>query len=273
MKQNRISYGGLAPFDFKINNYEITSSSPLNEHNDHIHNECEIYINLGGDVSFSVENSVYPVMPGNIIITRPGERHHCVYHSARLHSHFWILFQADGNEHLLDIFYNREAGRRNLLIPDPGDGKRILALCRNMSDKKLNEAEKYYYFFELIYLLGRAAFVNAPQKEENGFMPKAVNYINDRITEPVKVADIAEFCSVSINTLERHFEKLFGTSPSEYIKRKRLANATRLLSDGYSITDAAEQSGFSDVSRFIGLFKKTYGITPLKYKKSREADR
>ena len=57
-------------------------------------------------------------------------------------------------------------------------------------------------------------------------------------------------------------------SPSEYIKKKRLANAAKLLSKGYTVSEASSQSGFSDYSNFIALFKKTYGVTPLKYKKN-----
>ena len=32
--------------------------------------ECEIYLNLSGDVSFEVENRIYPVSPGTVILTR-----------------------------------------------------------------------------------------------------------------------------------------------------------------------------------------------------------
>ena len=50
--------------------------------------------------------------------------------------------------------------------------------------------------------------------------------------------------------------------------KKQLANAAKLLSEGHSVTDAAEMSGFADCSNFILLFKKAYKITPLQYKKS-----
>ena len=85
---------------------EIDSRSPLNVYDNHIHNECEIYINVSDDVSFSVGNSIYPVMPGGNIITSPLENHHCIYHTNRLHKHFWISFSAAGNERLRQLFKN-----------------------------------------------------------------------------------------------------------------------------------------------------------------------
>ena len=92
--------------DFKIRAVysEITKSSNENVNHSHIHDECEIYVNLSGDVSFIVENKIYPVKPGDIIISKPFEYHHCVYHSNKLHKHFWILFSSSGNEDMLNIF-------------------------------------------------------------------------------------------------------------------------------------------------------------------------
>ena len=54
-----------------------------------------------------------------------------------------------------------------------------------------------------------------------------------------------------------------------YIKKKRLGNAVKLLSKGCTVTEASYQSGFPDYSNFISVFKKTYGTTPLKYKKNK----
>ena len=58
----------------------------------HIHSFCEVYLNLSGDVSFVVEDSVYPVGRGDIIITKPNEVHRCVYHSDCVHEHFCLWF-------------------------------------------------------------------------------------------------------------------------------------------------------------------------------------
>lgn len=88
----------------EISYLELNSASSANVHNHHIHDECDIYINLSGDVSFAVENSLYPLLPGNIIITHPHEYHHCIYHSEKLHKHFWTLFQTSNNKELFDIF-------------------------------------------------------------------------------------------------------------------------------------------------------------------------
>ncbi|MBQ3037559.1 MAG: helix-turn-helix transcriptional regulator, partial [Clostridia bacterium] len=96
-----------------------------------------------------------------------------------------------------------------------------------------------------------------------------INYINSYFRRDISVHEIAKGAHVSVNTLERHFKRTLNISPYEYIKKKRLANALKLLSNGCTVAEASSQSGFPDYSSFIALFKKTYGITPLRYKKNK----
>lgn len=267
MEKTKISFGGISPFEMSAKYIEIDSESPLNVFDDHIHEECEIYVNLSGDVSFAVENSIYPVTPGGIVITRPLEYHHCIYHTNKLHKHFWFLFSPNGNERLLDIFYNRKPGENNLLIPPAEKNDELFKICHSLTDGDIGELERYTLFFKLIELMNNATAVTTQNDLDKGYIIKAINRINMNLSQPITVTELARECNVSVNTLERHFKRELNLSPSEYINKKRLANAARLLTDGHSVTEAAELSGFSDCSKFIYSFKKDYKMTPLKYKK------
>lgn len=272
MKTNTINFEEINSFDMLIKYVDIYPDSPLNEYNNHIHNKCEIYINLSGDVSFFVENHIYPVTSGNVVITRPNEYHHCIYHSDKLHKHYWILFNSQNNEELFDIFFKRELGKNNLLVLNYKQKDLIVEICEKLLDvqEKKHTLEKYCYFFELISLLNNAETVSNPMKIADSCLVKAINYINNNITENLQIKKIAESCYVSVNTLERKFVQNFDILPSAYIKKKRLAIASKLLSEGCSVSEAAEKSGFCDCSRFISAFKKNYGTTPLKYQKSKK---
>jgi AraC-like DNA-binding protein len=93
----------------------------------------------------------------------------------------------------------------------------------------------------------------------------ALNYIDNNISYSFTVDDMAKSLHININTLERKFKSELGLSPSKHIKKKRLARATRLLSDGLSVSEVAMQCGFCDCSGFIKDFKKEFGKTPKKY--------
>jgi AraC-like DNA-binding protein len=256
--------------DFKIRAVysELTRSSSENVNYSHIHDECEIYVNLSGDVSFIVENKIYPVKPGDIIISKPFEYHHCVYHSEKLHKLYCIWFDVKGNEKFFDIFFKRKAGEGNLLTIAPSDSEAFLSLCNTFTLPEKSESRKYKNFFMLIDYLSNATsgYINSDAYPDDVIF--AINYINKNFSTIKTVEEISREANVSVNTLERHFKTTLNISPSEYLKKQRLANAAKLLSEGATVTEASDKSGFPDYSWFIALFKKHYGITPNKYKKN-----
>lgn len=268
MQCRTLDFHEIQPFRFSVKYIEIDALSPYNVTYPHIHEECEIYVNLSGDVAFDVENSVYPVSPLDVVVTRPTESHHCLYRSDALHKHYWILFSSKGNERFLDAFYKREAGKNNLLRLSKENKEILLSLCEKATDEDLNEADSYALFFQLISLLNGAKNVAASTDPRNDTVSKALDFIDENFADAITVKAVAQACYVSVNTLERLFFQTLRSSPSAYLKKKRLENAVKLLASGKSVSDAAYQSGFSDCSAFIEFFKKTYGTTPLKYKQS-----
>ena len=69
----------------------------------------------------------------------------------------------------------------------------------------------------------------------------------------------------------RHlFVRLIGFSPKQYVMRNRLARARELLENTtMSVSQIAEQVGFSDASNFIRSFKAHYGATPFSIRKEK----
>ena len=82
------------------------------------------------------------------------------------------------------------------------------------------------------------------------------------------IAELAALCSLSETHFRRLFYQLFGSSPTEYRLRKRLLRACDLLlSEQYSVTDAARETGFSDPNYFTRIFRRHIGVTPTEYMK------
>lgn len=265
LSQN-ISFAALSSFDMSVSYVEIDSLSALNQNKSHTHSQCEIYINLSGDVSFAVENKLYPIAPGNIIITRPYEYHHCIYNSNDLHKHFWILLSPSNNVRLFDMFFDRKSGEQNLLSLPPQKTEKLISICHQLSGKKLGEIETYRLFFSIIELLREAAAPKIKQDTYPDGLTRALTFISTNFSDEFSMEELAEKSFVSINTLERYFSEYIKMTPSAFLRQKRLSNAAKLLADGCSVSNACELSGFSDYSHFIVLFKKAYGMTPFQYK-------
>ncbi len=269
IQENILSFSSLCPFKINIKYIEIDCFAFENQNDSHIHGECEIYLNLTGDVSFMVENTIYPVSRGNAIITRPNEYHHCIYNSNAQHKHFWILFSSDGNENLLDIFFDRNAGEKNLIVLPKEKSEELISICFDIAKENLSEAEKLAYFFKMLMLLkeGQNEISALQSKALPNDVMIAIDYINKNISEKLSVKEIAAEAFVSVNTLERHFLETLHITPAEFIKSKRLTLAAEFLRNGTSVLNASIECGFCDCSHFITLFKKSFGMTPLKYKK------
>ena len=59
----------------------------------HIHNYLEIFLNVSSDISFLVNNNLYPVPEGDVVISRPGDIHMGIFHKAAVQEHIciWII--------------------------------------------------------------------------------------------------------------------------------------------------------------------------------------
>jgi AraC family transcriptional regulator, exoenzyme S synthesis regulatory protein ExsA len=64
---------------------------------------------------------------------------------------------------------------------------------------------------------------------------------------------------------KRDFEKIFHTSPGNWLLQKRLQEAHYLIKEkGNKPSDVYLEVGFEDLSHFSYAFKNAYGIAPSK---------
>ena len=245
------------------------ATSPLNHNESHIHKECEIYINLSGDVSFEVENRIYPISRGSVIITRPYEYHHCIYRSDSRHEYFWITFSADEQQDFLEMFFGREKGKDNLILLEEPLLQDCCAVLQTLLQKETDLLTRRICFLQFFRILSAGKGVNSIGTVEDlpPDVTAALRYIDAHFKEDISIVTLSQACSVSVNTLERHFKESLGATPFAMLRKKRLITSLENLRNGGSVTDAAFQSGFSDYSNYIQLFRKQFGLTPLQYKK------
>ena len=100
------------------------------------------------------------------------------------------------------------------------------------------------------------------------FILEATHNIDAHFTEKMQIVDLAKSASLSEYHFIRLFKSVNGVTPHQYIIQKRLAFSKILLSDNCSVSEAAFQSGFSDVYSFSKSFKAAYGYSPTLFKNS-----
>lgn len=94
-----------------------------------------------------------------------------------------------------------------------------------------------------------------------------VDFINENIKSPLSVEYIAQQNFVSVSLVYKLFYKNFNTSVKNYINKRRCELAiSQLMFSEKSLNDVALDVGFSSSSYFSKVFKKLYGVSPLKYR-------
>lgn len=257
------------PLDFK--HWRSVAQDPARNEEMHIHDACEIYVNVTGEGTFMVENRLYPVARGDMILTAPNEMHHGVFLGEACHEHYCIWFPAGENTAWLTRFFDRPRGAGNLLSLSAPDKERLLRLlarmeCELEGSKDVRSAT--VSFLQLLLLIETAA----PESAESVDVPYPLSAILDELRksyrEPIRMAEMAERYFISQSTLNRLFHTYLRISPYTYLEHLRLAHAKRLLAAGQDVTATALECGFSDSSHFIFLFRRRFGITPGKYRKN-----
>ena len=87
------------------------------------------------------------------------------------------------------------------------------------------------------------------------------------------MAMVANHVSVNYTYFSEKFKEHTGINFNDYLKRVRIEEACRLLTDGfYKVYEVSTRCGFSDVKYFMRSFKELVGVTPGEYRRSRNMD-
>lgn len=96
---------------------------------------------------------------------------------------------------------------------------------------------------------------------------KCVQYISNHVCESISVDDIAALIGKSRAYTTAKFRKETGYSIAEYVTLCRMREAKSLLKfSDMSIPEISDFLGFANQAHFQSVFKKTFDITPVKFR-------
>ncbi len=236
----------------------------------HYHSCFEIYYLTDGACDSIVDNKIYHMSPGDIVIIPPGAIHGTRYLTEK-HGRILLNFSF----HYLPKSLG-EALSKESRIYGCGETKEEIEQIFAKIEKEYRGGDDYSEE-AIIALLSQLAILilrDAPKNDEAvpqySFIEIAVKYIHDNYQNPMTLGDIAKACNVSKVHLSRKFKERLGIGVSEYVAMYRLKKAKELLlsQDKMSVCEVAYGCGFNDSNYFSALFKKTYGVSPSGYRKN-----
>ena len=94
-------------------------------------------------------------------------------------------------------------------------------------------------------------------------------YIDENLAEELTSDIICKQFSCSRSMLYHVSMQTFGMALMQYIRYRRIEYAKKMLSEGKTVTEAAEQCGIDDYNYFCKVFRKNVGVSPAEYRKQK----
>ncbi|MDU1844456.1 MAG: AraC family transcriptional regulator [Niallia nealsonii] len=99
-------------------------------------------------------------------------------------------------------------------------------------------------------------------------MNEAMDYIESHLYDEIDYNELERITGTSVYHFRRMFSFLSGMTLGEYVRNRRLSNATfDLLHEGMSVTETAFKYGYESVDGFSRAFREWSGINPSEVKK------
>lgn len=96
----------------------------------------------------------------------------------------------------------------------------------------------------------------------------AMEYVEEHYREDINLNVMAGIVGLNPIYFSKYFKDSTGQGFNAYLSSVRLKHAMEdLLNHGMSIADAAKYNGFPNVKSFENVCKRSYGLTPLQFKK------
>lgn len=145
------------------------------------------------------------------------------------------------------------------------------------SSAPLSETAIYARLLNILTIMGRnftEANVNQfdvtadKRQEYTEIFVNICDYISAHHSDNISLEQMAEKAGFSKYHFSRLFKQFSGQTFYQFLSQKRIEHAEMLLiSNEYSITDVANESGFDSLSSFIRMFKLQKNMTPTEFRK------
>lgn len=124
---------------------------------------------------------------------------------------------------------------------------------------------------DLMTYLTMDRFIHNQYGETPEHIIHIINYIQKHYAEKISLDSLANHFATSKYSLSRDFTAYMHQSLIDYLIDFRIEESKRLLTfSNHSVSEIAEETGFSGMNNFIRQFKKRTDLTPTAYRRQNQ---
>lgn len=237
--------------------------------NAHYHNLFEIYFITKGSCTYFIDNKIYDLIPGDIVLIPEGVIHDTKYNSSK-HSRMLINCSVKYIPSSVGPLINNML----YLYRNPNLFDDVLKIFTEI-EKEYNKPDEISddifvcYVNLLFFTLIRNENFCKKLKNNVDFVQNAVEFVQSNFNDDVTLSSVAKVFNVSPEHLSRTFKKQTGFGFSKYLTLLRLKEGEKLLKETtLPINEIATRCGFNDGNYFSLIFKKFHGLSPKEIRKN-----
>ncbi|SKC70409.1 AraC family transcriptional regulator [Maledivibacter halophilus] len=265
-------------FQYEIN---FNRDSKWHMHSDHFHEGYEVLLSLSNAGSFFVENNLYPLRRGTLLVIKNTALHHSiadpqvVYERYVLHFTEETLSAISTAQTNLLLRFNKanhciQLDENELLLLTSLFEKCYKPQSSNFGDDLKRDILFIELLLKICTFLEDKDYINTFTTNNFIRIIPILDYIKCNIDKNLSLDIIANHFFMSKYHLCHIFKEATGFTVVDYIIKYRIFKARELLRKGYSVQAAGEMAGFRNYAHFIRTFGNVSGISPGRYKKKYE---
>ena len=237
--------------DFDVEYVESEIKKPIIWES-HCHSQFEMIAVTEGDISVVLEGKKYRLKENQTLIIPPLRYHTVTANGNGIYRRVTVLFDLSAIPAVLRAEFEKcDSG---LQITDSQTALRLRELfLKGNTDfyAPLMRSIMIEIFYEALERRERHIEIEA-----DGFLEKALEYIDKHLFEKIALDDLARYTARSKSSFCHLFFEKMNISPKQYIIQKKLALAEKLIDGGMPRTEAAMRVGYSNYSDFYRAYKK-----------------
>ena len=246
---------------------------------EHVHDGCiELCFCSRGSLVFECEGREYTLMPDNVFLTQPGDRHHLTTNHKGMRM-YWLFFRYPRKGRTVLGLSARETAEfvKRLRAIDAHDfavDHGMRQLFRDVFKVSAEMPRGAYRTLVLRTLILRILMLtiqssgNRPSLKTLAKISEIAKLISARPAHRFAVSEMAAHAKMSESHFTALFRKVIGLPPYAYLSKCRIEGARRRLSETKdSIAEIARDLGLASPQHLAVQFKKTYGTTPTEWRR------
>lgn len=237
----------------------------------HTHNHTELFYIISGRGQFLIQDQIFPVDVNNLVIINPNVIH--TESSLNAQPLEYIVLGIDGIE-----LANSENSNGHFCILDHFESVEISSCLRNilreMELKNTGYEDICQAYMEILIIrlmrnTSLAVQTESQAASSNRQCAAVRRYIDLHFKEPLTLEQLSEDAHMNKYYLSHAFKREYGISPINYMISRRLNESKYLLTEtDLSMSQIAQLLGFSSLSYFSQVFRKTQGVSPMEFRQS-----